>query len=156
MDDRKGTPTLNKRDAQQVLTDDCRLRCRDLQSSTYIPYSNPQETLFILENAKIFGTLAGDVFQIIDKAGTLQNVIEFPPEGSFVVNSSLDWQGNGRTNFKFTAATLNLPKGRKLKLPPFGQGWFESICIDNRYRLSRDSRGDMLFVVKEGPPRKWE
>jgi hypothetical protein len=90
------------------------------------------------------------------KAGTLQNVIEFPPEGSFVVNSSLDWQGNGRTNFKFTAATLNLPKGRSFKLPPFGQGWFESLCIDNRYRLSRDSRGDMLLVVKEGPPRRWE
>jgi hypothetical protein len=114
----------------------------------------PQETLFILKNAGLFGTAAGDVFQVIDTAaGTLQNVIEFPPEGAFLVNSSLDWVGDGRTDFKFSGARIKLPKGRSLGLPPVGQGWFKSVYCDGKYRLSRDVRGDYLVVVKDGPPR---
>lgn len=62
--------------------------------------------------------------QVIDvDAGTLQNVIEFPPEGAFVVDSSIEVVGPQRTEFQFTQATLQLPNNGKLSLPPFGKGW---------------------------------
>jgi hypothetical protein len=50
-------------------------------------------------------------------------VITFPPEGAFIVDSSIAAAGPQRTDFQFTSATLQLPKGRSLKLPPFGKGW---------------------------------
>lgn len=119
-------------------------------------WTTEKETLFILKNAGLFGTSVGDVFQVIDTAaGTLQNVIEFPPDGAFIVNSSLDWEGNGRSNFKFNGATIKLPNDRQLNLPPVGKGWFESVYCDGKYRLARDVRGDYLVVVKDGPPRKF-
>jgi len=88
-----------------------------------------QETLFILKNAGIFGTQAGNVYQVIDTAAeTLQNVIEFPPEGYFLVHSSLQTESSSeRSNFKFSSAKLILPGARKIPFPPVGQGWFDSI-----------------------------
>lgn len=118
-----------------------------------------QETLFILEKANIFGLQAGEVYQVIDtEQGSLQNVITFiPGDGAFIVDSNLEWVGeNARTNFKFTSATLKLSETQQIKLPPFGSGWFESIYVDSKYRLSRDIRGDLLLVERQGPPTKFE
>jgi len=127
---------------------------KNISGTWKLVWTTEKETLFILENAGLFGTSAGEVFQVIDTAaGTLQNVIEFRPEGAFIVNSSLEWEGNGRSNFKFTGATIKLPNDRQLNLPPVGKGWFESIYCDGKYRLARDVRGDYLVVVKDGPPR---
>ena len=118
-----------------------------------------QETLFITKNAGVFGTAAGDIFQVIDVAGgTLQNVIEFPPEGAFIVDSSLTWvQGSedAKTEFQFTSATVKLTNDREIKLPPFVKGWFKSVYCDGKIRLSRDVRGDYLVAMKVGPPRKF-
>lgn len=62
--------------------------------------------------------------QVIDvEGGLLQNVITFPPEGAFIVDSAVSTAGPQRTEFQFNAATLKLPAGRKLPLPPFGKGW---------------------------------
>jgi hypothetical protein len=129
---------------------------KSISGTWRLVFTTEKETLFILKNAGLFGTTAGEVFQVIDTAaGTLQNVIEFPPEGAFIVNSSLEWEGNGRTNFKFNGATINLPKDRQVNLPPVGKGWFESVYCDGKYRLARDIRGDYLVVVKDGPPRQF-
>lgn len=57
------------------------------------------------------------------EGASLQNVITFPPEGAFIVNSSIEVVGPQRTSFQFTSATVQLPKDRKLQLPPFGAGW---------------------------------
>ena len=83
-----------------------------------------QETLFILKRAPWFRTAAGDVFQIIDlAAGTLQNVIEFPPDGgAFVVDSEAVDRGGRRVGFNFTGASLR-GRGWKYGLPPRGTGW---------------------------------
>ncbi len=54
--------------------------------------------------------------------GILNNVITFPPEGYFVVDSSLSREGSQRLNFKFNAAKLKLPK-RSIPFPPLGKGW---------------------------------
>lgn len=129
---------------------------KNINGTWRLVYTTEKETLFILKNASIFGTTASEVFQVINTAaGTLQNVIEFPPEGAFIVNSSLEWEGNGRTNFKFNGATIKLPNDRRLNLPPVGKGWFKSIYCDGKYRLARDVRGDYLVVVKDGPPREF-
>ena len=116
-----------------------------------------QETLFILEKAQLLGVQAGDVYQVIDtKKGTLQNVITFDPKGGFTVDSTLQWVAVGaRTNFRFTSAKLTLPGGANIRLPPFGSGWFESVYVDSKYRLSKDVRGDYLLVEKQGPPRRF-
>lgn len=56
----------------------------------------------------------------------LQNVITFPPDGAFVVDSNIEVKSDKRVNFKFDAAQLQLPNDKLLKLPPFGQGWYKS------------------------------
>ncbi len=53
----------------------------------------------------------------------LQNVITFPPEGAFVVDSGIQVAGPQRVLFKFKSAQLQLPEGKTWTLPPFGQGW---------------------------------
>ncbi|KXZ51695.1 hypothetical protein GPECTOR_11g145 [Gonium pectorale] len=97
------------------------------------PYYAVSETLFILERSPLFGTQAGGVYQVIcmegsngtggSSEGFLQNVITFPPEGAFIVDSSLAVAGGQRMDFSFTAAKLKLPGGKALGLPPFGKGW---------------------------------
>ena len=66
------------------------------------------------------------------QGGYLQNVITFPPDGSFVVNSSVSPVGQQRVDFQFNAAALNLPEGRRLGLPPFGKGWCVRACVGAR------------------------
>lgn len=122
-------------------------------SSTWkLLWTTEKETLFLLEKAGLFGTRAGDVFQVIDVTqGSLQNVITFPPEGAFIVNSTCRPANGNRVQFKFTSAKLKLPN-TILSLPPFGSGWFESVYVDD-LRIAYDSRGDMLVVARDGPPR---
>ena len=121
-----------------------------------------------MQRAGLFGTAAGEVYQVVDLPqrggggkggsagqGRLQNCITFPPEGSFVVDSTLDFEGGPgcRCTFKFTGAALQLPGGRRLRLPPVGSGWFDSVYADDRLRVAVDSRGDTLVVARDGPPR---
>jgi hypothetical protein len=114
-----------------------------------------QETLFILKNAGLFGTKAGEVYQVIDaKAGSLTNVIEFPPSGAFIVDSDIQLDNCRRAEFQFTGARLQTAKST-YTLPPLGQGWFNTTFVDGQYRLSKDVRGDFLLIVKDGPPRKF-
>lgn len=107
-----------------------------------------QETLFIIRNANLFRTTAGEVYQVAwassraelafacpcsicfvvavqiidtDKA-TLQNVIVFPPKGAFVIETKIEQSGDQRVTFEFEKAILKLPK-RDIKLPPYGKGW---------------------------------
>lgn len=118
------------------------------------PSTNTQETLFILRNASWFGTQAGDVYQVVDiNASTLQNVITFPPQGAFVVDSSVARDGPKRVTFAFTAARLLLPGGRCLRVPPVGSGWFDNVYVDEQYRVAQDIRGDTLVVMRDGAPR---
>lgn len=119
-------------------------------------WTTEKETLFILKNAGLFGTSAGPVYQVVDmQAGYLQNVITFPPEGAFVVNSSVAPVGQQRVDFQFNAAGLHLPEGRRLGLPPFGKGWFDNLYLDQDLRISVDSRGDTLVTRRVGPPQQY-
>lgn len=92
-----------------------------------------------MQRASLFGTEAGPIYQVIDTGGSssgssssssdssssyLQNVITFPPDGAFIVDSSLEVAGRQRVDFRFTAAKLKLPNNKALGLPPFGKGWW--------------------------------
>ncbi|GBF91057.1 delta tubulin [Raphidocelis subcapitata] len=127
----------------------------DASATWRLLWTTEKETLWIVKNAGLFGTKAGEVYQVIDvPAGRLQNVIEFPPDGAFIVDSSVYEEGAGgqRLGFKFGAAKVKLPK-RDFGLPPFGQGWFDTVYVDDRLRVAQDIRGDTLVVERDGPPR---
>ncbi|KAJ9528600.1 hypothetical protein QJQ45_020424 [Haematococcus lacustris] len=164
---------------QEVVTTDNKL----LSATWKLLWTTEKETQFILRQAGLFGTQAGDVFQagghhpqqctgqpplapstqpwsaqptqlVIDvQAGLLQNVITFPPEGAFIVDSDISLAGPQRVQFRFRAAKLKLPGGKALGLPPFGKGWFDNIYVDQEVRIARDIRDDVLVVVRDGLPR---
>jgi PAP_fibrillin len=94
-----------------------------------------QETLFILNRASLFGTETGEVYQIIDADNAwLQNVITFPPKGAFIVNSSIDAEGDQRMNFRSAGTVLftscvcasDEPVSSAEGLQPGAQG---SLCV---------------------------
>lgn len=98
-------------------------------------------------------SLLSPPFQVIDvKEELLQNVITFPPDGAFIVNSSARVAGAQRVEFQFTDCKLQLPS-RDVKLPPVGKGWFDTVYVDSSMRIAKDSRGDTLIVSRDGPPR---
>ncbi|KAK7256504.1 hypothetical protein RIF29_29955 [Crotalaria pallida] len=109
-------------------------------------WTTEKEQLFIIDKAHLFGTRAGDVLQVIDvRNRTLNNVITFPPDGVFFVRSGIEIASPQRVNFRFTSAVLR-GKNWEIPLPPFGQGWFETVYLDDDLRLAKDIRGDYLVV----------
>ncbi|GIL45968.1 hypothetical protein Vafri_3079 [Volvox africanus] len=138
---------------------------KDQTGTWELLWTSEKETIFILERAPLFGTKAGAVYQVIDAGSSssinggsssyLQNVITFPPEGAFIVDSSLTVAGRQRVEFGFTAAKLKLPGGTTFGLPPFGKGWFDNLYLDGDLRVSYDSRGDTLITRRVGPPRRF-
>lgn len=128
---------------------------KELSATWKLIWTTEQETLFILEKAGLFGTKAGEVYQVIDVDElTLQNVITFPPDGAFLVNSGISIAGDKRVDFKFNEAALKV-NGNKIPFPPFGQGWFDTVYMDEDIRVAEDVRGDTLIVQRDGPPRKF-
>ena len=134
-----------------------------LAATWELVYTSEREVLWLIENGGVFGTETGAVYQSLDlAAGTLSNVVTFPPTGAFVVASTAAAVEGGastspdalRVEFKFTGARLDAPWG-SLPLPPFGQGWFDNVFVDGDLRVARDVRGDTLICTKAGPPRAW-
>ncbi|KAG6485575.1 probable plastid-lipid-associated protein 11, chloroplastic [Zingiber officinale] len=117
-------------------------------------WTTEKEQLFIIKNAYLFGTRTGDALQVIDVGNaSLNNVITFPPSGVFFVRSSIEVASPQRVNFAFTSAVLR-GSGWEIPLPPFGQGWFESIYLDDDIRVVKDIRGDYLVVDRA--PYSWK
>jgi hypothetical protein len=135
-------------------------------------FATEKETLFIFSTiAPLFRTQGEAAYQVIDaEAGRLQNVITFTNGAAFVVDSTLEVvEGDEeeeddddaaptpplplRCQFQFTSATLKLPSGKQIKLPPAGKGWFDTLYVDGEVRVAFDIRKDWLVVEREGPPR---
>ncbi|XP_028804647.1 probable plastid-lipid-associated protein 11, chloroplastic [Neltuma alba] len=127
----------------------------DSLSATWrLLWTTEKEQLFIIEKAYLFGTQAGDVLQVIDVHNrTLNNVITFPPDGVFFVRSNIEIASPQRVNFRFTSALLR-GKNWEIPLPPFGQGWFDTVYLDDDIRVAEDIRGDYLVV--ERAPYTWK
>ena len=56
-----------------------------------------------------------------------------------------------RCRFKFSALTIRTP-ARRLRLPPVGQGWFDTVYLDSSLRIARDVRGDTLVTTRSPLP----
>jgi hypothetical protein len=83
-----------------------------------------------------------DVFDV----QRVENCINFDGGGQFAVTGTVravdgGEDGYDRIAFEFTSATA-VVWDRSISLPPTGSGWFDTMYCDDRYRLSRDSRGD--------------
>ena len=75
---------------------------------------------------------------------SLQNLISFEDGGSFIVEGDLlDYElSTDRTAFKFSNAKVDIAQKFTLEVPPIGSGYFETMYVNEKYRLSKDSRGD--------------
>lgn len=75
----------------------------------------------------------------------VNNFIRFEGGGEFAVTGSVvTAEGDGeydRVEFEFTSAVIRA-WGQDLRIPPVGSGWFDTMYCDEKYRFSRDSRGD--------------
>lgn len=92
----------------------------------------------------------GSIYQTID-GEVLGNMIPFRSGGGFGVQGSLSIpdENGPRTNFAFTTALLDLGKWGKYTLPPLGSGWFDTIFLDDKLRIDRNSRNDILICIAE-------
>lgn len=120
-------------------------------------WTSEKEILFIIKKnglANWCGTQSGNVYQVIDlKEKRLQNCIDFPPEGAFIVDSYIDYDSESkRCSFEFQGARLRVPN-REFTLPPVGKSTFKTLFVDSKYRIAEDARGDFLIVERIGPPR---
>mmetsp|Transcript_8515 Transcript_8515/g.12130 ORF Transcript_8515/g.12130 Transcript_8515/m.12130 type:complete len:89 (+) Transcript_8515:420-686(+) len=52
-----------------------------------------------------------------------------------------------RTNFKFDSATLDLGQWGSYTVPPVGEGWFDTIYLDEDLRIDFNSRDDILICT---------
>lgn len=94
--------------------------------------------------------ISSTISQTID-GSVLQNLIPFKRGGSFGVTGSLtipDPDGI-RTEFEFESATLDLAKWGKYTLPPVGKGWFDTVYLDDNFRVDTNSRDDILICTAE-------
>ncbi|KAM2156781.1 hypothetical protein ACFX1R_042429 [Malus domestica] len=125
-----------------------------LSATWRLLWTTEKEQLFIIQKASLFGTQTGDVLQVIDVGQrVLNNIITFPPDGVFFVRSDIAIASNQRVNFKFTSAVLR-GKSWEIPLPPFGQGWFDTVYLDDEIRVVKDIRGDYLVVDRA--PYTWK
>lgn len=94
--------------------------------------------------------ISGTISQTID-GSVLQNLIPFNRGGSFGVIGRLSVPDtNGiRTEFEFESATLDLAKWGSYTLPPVGKGWFDTVFLDDDFRVDTNSRNDILICTAE-------
>ena len=77
---------------------------------------------------------------------TIQNSINFERNGAFIVNgiakpAMVSPSQYDRVEFEFQSAVVKV-FGQSISIPPVGAGWFDTMYVDDTYRLSNDSRGD--------------
>lgn len=129
-----------------------------LDGTWRLVWTSEKEILGIIKEGGIaswFGTTAGDVLQVIDLPNNrLQNCIEFPPEGAFLVDSFIQFDDDEeqKCSFKFSGAALKT-NTRTIKLPPMGKSRFRTLYVSAKHRVAFDDRGDYLVVERLGVPR---
>ena len=110
-------------------------------------WTTEKETLFFLKYG-LFGKPVSNIYQDINiDEKTINNQILFEGDREFSVlgDINIDIDRSTRINFTFQKALLRIPPLPQLSLPPVGKGWFENVYVNEKYRLSRDVRGDYLL-----------
>ena len=81
--------------------------------------------------------------------GVLENYIPFVKGGGFGVTGTIrpapDDTNGCRTEFVFKSAELDLGRWGVYEFPPIGEGWFDTIYLDNDLRIDSNSRNDILI-----------
>jgi hypothetical protein len=115
-----------------------------------LEYTTEKETLFLLgarpASTRAYQTIDGD-------ARRLRNEVIFQSgdtEIVFTVDASIETGASEkRVRFKFTSASIRFGDALRVPIPPFGEGWFENVYVDEDMRVSRDSRGDTLVCARD-------
>ena len=117
-----------------------------LQKEWILIWTTEKEINFFLD----FG-IASEVSQTIN-GSELGNLIAFQRGGCLSVSGTLSPSNDStiRTEFKFDTATLDLAKWGTYEFPPVGEGWFDTIYLDETLRVDTNSRDDILICT----PRK--
>lgn len=107
-------------------------------------WTSEKEINFFLEKGiseSITQTLSADI---------LENYIPFVKGGGFGVTGEIrPAEKNNdemlRTQFKFLNAKLDIGKWGVYNFPPVGEGWFDTIYLDEDLRIDTNSRDDILI-----------
>ena len=121
-----------------------------LQREWALAFTTEKEINFFID---LGITPSSGVSQTID--GTrLGNLIEFKKGGGLSVSGKLSVAQGGsngepqqRTDFVFTEANLDLGRWGSFKIPPVGEGWFETLYLDDSLRVDINSRDDILICT---------
>ena len=115
-----------------------------LQKEWNLLWTTEKEINFFLD----FG-LSNAVSQTVN-GKELGNAIAFVRGGGLYVEGTLSIpNANGqRTEFKFDTATLDLTKKwGSYNFPPVGEGWFDTVYLDDSLRIDTNSRDDILICT---------
>lgn len=115
----------------------------DLLSHTWhLLFTTEAELLALIKDPSTVVSQTLDV-----EKSSLINSVVFKNGIRFTVDSSLIGAGI-RSDFVFRAASLALPFGLTIPLPPFGKGWFDNLYVDSSIRIVRDVRGDTSVYTR--------
>jgi PAP_fibrillin len=117
---------------------------KKLQKTWSLIWTTEKEINFFIEQ----GWSTDITQQILDDDTTLINNIPFVNDnGSFGVRGMIYRQEEDpaiRTQFVFESATLRWKWLPQIQFPPVGQGWFDTVYLDDDFRVDRNSRNDIL------------
>lgn len=119
-------------------------------------WTTEQEINFFLEKSWS-NSISQTIQEVTNENDTssyqLTNRINLVKGGYFGVQGDLSLptdDNNVRTNFVFTSATLDLPwLPFDVSIPPIGKGWFDTLYLDDTFRIDINSRKDILICCRE-------
>jgi PAP_fibrillin len=120
---------------------------QQLEKTWYLIWTTEKEINLFLNNG-----WSDNITQQIINDDTIVNTIPFVNDnGYFGVRGRIYRQIEDpfiRTQFVFETATLQLSRISwlpALSFPPVGKGWFDTVYLDNNFRVDRNSRNDILI-----------
>ena len=140
----------------------------DLHILTYLHTKKQKKRVWTTEkeiNFFINQGISSQISQTISKDGLkLSNTIEFRNGGGLYVVGTLSIENTDATTtistnkspntsspvrnyFQFDTATLDLTLWGTYSFPPVGQGWFDTIYLDEDLRCDVNSRQDILICT---------
>jgi hypothetical protein len=131
-----------------------------LQREWIVLWTSEKEINWFIDNG-----ISTCITQTLSDGARLENWIPFVKGGGFGVVGTISVDDNDavssnsvekgdnnniiRTQFKFNSAKLDLGKWGTYNFPPIGNGWFDTVYLDEELRIDLNSRDDIL-ICKSG------
>jgi hypothetical protein len=130
-----------------------------LQREWIVLWTSEKEINWFIDNG-----ISTCITQTLSGGTSLENWIPFVKGGGFGVTGTISVDDNDagssnsvergdnniiRTQFKFNSAKLDLGKWGTYNFPPIGNGWFDTVYLDEELRIDLNSRDDIL-ICKSG------